>query len=206
VGDTVTITASAALTFSTASGALTGVTVGGQDVWIISRTASAIKFIGPRATTSDTVMLSNVLLLGSIRLASLPAATRITVTEPNDPADDDPSATTAVLTLYKDFYGSVSGSDADDYIKFTTPATSDSVAIEIEWLSDADLDIGLLTGDGSACATNPGACYAKMGTGANPETASWRLLANTTYQFDVWVYDAGSAPTSLYRIRTTKIN
>jgi hypothetical protein len=204
VGDTVTITATSALTFSTVAGSETGVTVGGQDVWIISRTASAIKFIGGRATTADTVMLSNVLLLGSIRLASLPASSRITITEPSDPADDSP-ATPAAMTLYKDYYGTVSGSDADDYISFTTPATSDSVAIEIEWLSDADLDIGLLNADGSACATNPGACYAKMGTGANPETASWRLLANTTYQFDVWVYDAGSAPYSLYRIRTTKI-
>jgi hypothetical protein len=204
VGDTVTITATSALTFSTAAGIESEVTVGGHEVYLLSRTASAIKFIGPRATTSDTVLITNVMLVNSIRLASLPASSRITVNEPTDPADDDP-ATPAAMTLYTDYYSSVSDADADDYIRFTTPATADSVLFEIEWLGDADLDIGLLNGTGSACATLPGACYVTMGTGNNPEVARWRLAANTTYQLDVWVYDPGHSPTTLYRIRTTKI-
>ena len=77
--------------------------------------------------------------------------------------------------------------------------------VEVEWLTDADLDIGLLLGDGSACAPNPGACYADMGTGDNPEIGNFRLLAATTYQLDVWVYDIGTSEPVAYRIRTTKI-
>jgi len=206
VGDTITITGTSVLTFSTTAGALSEVTVGGEAVWVVSRTANALKFISFPATTADEIAITNVVLLGSVVIAELPATSHITVTEADEPANDDP-ATPSTLTLYSDYYGVVSGSDADDYIAFTTPATSDSVGIEIEWLSDADLDIGLLLGDGSgACAALTGACYSKMGTGDNPETAAWRLAANTTYQFDVWVYDSGSSPYAFYRIRTTKIN
>jgi len=206
LGDTVTITATSALSFSTAAGSLTDVTVGGLPVYIISRTAGAIKFIGPKAATSDSVILTNVLLLGSIRVATLPATARITVNEPSDPADDAPAGA-ATMTLYKDYYGTVNGSDIDDYVKFTTPATADSVMFQVDWVSDADIDVGVLNSAGGCIsATLPGSCYATMGSSANPEIGRWRLAANTTYQIDINVYDAGHARRSLYRIRTTKLN
>jgi hypothetical protein len=204
VGDTLTITASSVVSFSVAAGSLSEVTVGGTPTWLVSQTASEIKVIAPMAAAGSTVAITNVTLLGTVPLASLGAAPTVTVTEASEPGNND-VATPAAMTLYQDYYGTVSGSDADDYIAFTTPATGDSVLVEVEWLSNADLDIGLLLGDGSDCAPNPGACYATMGTGNNPEVASWRLLAATTYQLDVWVYAAGASPLTFYRVRTTKI-
>jgi len=202
VGDTITISATSALTFSTSS----EVTVGGNGVFITSQSATSIKFIAPTATTADEIEITDLVLLGTVEVDALPAESHITVTEGGEPGNDSPT-TPGAMTLYTDFYGTVTASDVDDYIAFTTPATADSVDITIEWASDADLDIGLLLGDGSGtCAPFTGACYATMGTGANPENASWRLAANTTYQFDVWVYDSGASPVTLYRIRTTKIN
>lgn len=203
-GDTLTITANGVVGFSTAAASLPEVTVGGVSAWVVSRTASEIKVIAPAADAGSTVGITNVTLLGTVALPSLDASGTVTVAEPSEPSNDSP-ATPAAMTLYQDYYGTVSGSDGDDYIVFTTPATGDSVMVEVEWLTDADLDIGLLLGDGSDCAPNPGACYATMGTGNNPERARWRLLAATSYQLDVWVYDAGSSPVSAYRIRTTKL-
>ena len=157
------------------------------------------------AAAGSAVNITNVILLGSVPLPSLDAASTVTVTEPNEPANNSP-ATPSTMTLYTDYYGTVSGSDGDDYIQFTTPATGDSVKVEVQWLSDADLDIGLLLGDGSGnCAPNAGACYATMGTSANPEKANFRLLASTTYQLDVYVYDPGTAPLTFYRVRITKL-
>jgi len=204
VGDTLTISASSALGFSTTAGSLSEVTVGGLPVWVLSRTASQIKLIAPMVDAGSAVTITNVMLLGTVAIASLDATTTVRVTEASEPGNDDP-ATPAAMTLYQDYYGTVSGSDADDYIAFTTPATGDSVLVEVEWLSDADLDIGLLLGDGSDCAPNPGACYAIMGSSNNPEVGRFRLLAATTYQLDVWVYAAGASPVTFYRVRTTKI-
>lgn len=204
-GDTLTVTANGTVTFSVAAGNLSVVTVGGDPTWLVSQTATQIKVIAPMAAAGSAVTITHVILLGSVPLPSLDASATVTVAEANEPANNSP-ATPSTMTLYTDYYGTVSGSDGDDYIQFTTPATGDSVHVEVQWLSDADLDIGLLLGDGSgSCAPNAGACYSTMGTGANPEKANFRLLASTTYQIDVYVYDPGTAPLSFYRVRITQI-
>lgn len=205
VGDTITVTANGTVSFSVAAGKLSAVTVDSIPTWLVSQTATQIKVIAPMAAAGSAVKVSNVILLGSVPLPSLDAATTVTVTEANEPANNSP-ATPSTMALYTDYYGTVSGSDGDDYIQFTTPATGDSVHVEVQWLSDADLDIGLLLGDGSGnCAPNAGACYSTMGTSANPEKANFRLLASTTYQLDVYVYDPGAAPLTFYRVRVTKL-
>lgn len=200
VGDTVTVTATSALTFSTTAGALSDVTVGGREVFILSRTASVIKFIAPKSTTSDTVSISNVLLIGSIRLASLPASSRITVNDPNEPGNDDP-ATPASLTLYTDKYGSLGGSDVDDFFTFTT-TTADSVRIEVLWNNDADIDAYVLNATGGGFCVIDGC---SMGTGANPEAKNLRLTAATTYQIYLNLYAEGGTTPVAYRVRITKL-
>lgn len=198
--DTITIAASSTLGF-TASGADSSVvTVGGKQVWMLSRTASQIKFLAPPGAAGATVHITNVMLLGIVRVAGLNATTTITVNDPTEPANDDP-ATAPTMTLYQDYYGSLSASDADDFVKFTT-TTGDSVRIEILWQTDADLDGYLLNGTGGGYGVLDG--YAMAGS-SDPETVTRRLAAATTYQIDVNAYAAGSMTPVIYRIRTIKI-
>ena len=205
VGDTLTITASTALGFSTAAAGLSEVTVGGVPAWILSRTASQIKAIAPMADAGSAVSITNVVLLGTVAIASLDATTTVTVTEANEPGNDDPATPTA-MTLYTDKYGTVGSSDVDDFFRFTTPATGDSVDIEVLWNTDSDIDVLLLDATASDlwdCTLD--ACH--MVTGNIPEATSVRLAANTTYQILVEMYDAASAGSDpvLFRIRTTKV-
>lgn len=204
VGDTLTISGTSVLGFSTAAGSESEVTVGGQPVWLLSRTASQIKVIAPPAASGSHVTITNVVMLGTVAIAELDATTTVTVTEANEPANNDPATPTA-LTLYVDKYGTVDGSDLDDFFRFTTPATDDSVNVAISWNTDSDIDALVL----NATASDLWACVidgCSMASGANPETKNLRLAANTTYQILVEMYDVHSAEGPvLFRVRTTKI-
>jgi len=198
VGDTITINGTAVLTFSTTA-PLTDVTVDGLPVWIVSRTANAIRIVAPSAA-AKTVHLTNVKLLGTITIAGLDATTHVTVTDNTEPANDSPTTPTA-MTLYTDTYGVLTAADVDDYFRFTT-TTADSVRFEVEWLTDADIDGYLLNATGGGFCVLDGCAAAGS---SNPETVTRRLAAATTYQIDVNLYDAGSEVPLVYRIRTTKI-
>lgn len=201
VRDTITITGTAALSFVATGEDTSVVTVGGHQVWMLSRSASQLKFLAPDVAAGAKVALSNVMLNGVVKIGSLDAATTLTVTDPTEPANDDP-ATAPTMTLYQDYYGTVSASDADDFVKFTT-TTADSVRIEIQWQTDSDIDGYLLDGTGGGYGVLDG--YAMAGS-SNPENTAVRLAAGTTYQIDVNLYAAGTAAAPfMYRIRTIKV-
>ena len=198
--DTITITATSLLAFTTTGGDTSVVTVDGHQVWMLSRSATELKFLAV-PVDAKTIEITNVVQQGVVTIASLPATTTLTVTDPTDPADDDP-ATPADMTLYQDYYGTVSAADVDDYLRFTT-TTADSIRVEIFWETDSDLDGYLLDATGAGFCVLDGCA---MGTGANPETYEIQLAAATTYQLLVELYDAGSADEPImYRVRTTKI-
>jgi hypothetical protein len=201
VGDTVTLTANGVVSFSVAAGSLSNVTVGGSPAWILSQTATQIKLISPRAAAGSAATITNVILLGSVPLPTLDAASTVTVTELNEPGNNSP-ATPSALTLYTDYYGSISSTDADDFISFTT-TTGDSVRVELQWLTDADNDLYLLNAAGGGYCVLDNNCAAAGSS--NPEHVNVRLAAATTYQFDVNNYAAGSIEPILYRIRTIKL-
>ncbi len=198
--DTITISGTTALGF-TASGEDTSVvTVGGIQVWMISRSATQLKFLAPPGDADATINITNLVLNGVVTVSNLDATSTLTVVDATEPANDDP-ATPAAMTLYSDYFGTLTSSDADDFISFTT-TTADNVRISIEWQTDADIDGYLLDGTGGGYGVLDG--YA-MASSANPETVDVSLAAATTYQFDVNLYAAGSITPVFYRIRTTKL-
>ena len=197
--DTITINGTSVLSFTTTGGDTSVVTVGGIQVWMLSRSASQLKFLAPEGN-AKTVNITNVVLNGVVTIADLDATSTLTVADPTEPANDDP-ATPAPMTLYSDYFGTLSSSDVDDFVSFTT-TTADNVRIEIEWQTDADIDGYLLDGTGGGYGVLDG--YA-MASSANPETVDVTLAAATTYQIDVNLYDAGSVTPVIYRIRTIKL-
>ena len=116
--DTITINSTAALTF-TASGADSSVvTIGDRQVWVLSRTATAIKVLSPGTGANEAINITNVVLNGVVHIASLYATSTVTVADATEPANDNP-ATAPTLTLYQDYYGTLRGGGP-------TPTTSSS--------------------------------------------------------------------------------
>jgi hypothetical protein len=203
--DTITINSTAALTFTPSGADSSVVTIDGQQVWVISRTATAIKVLSPPTAAGATINITNVVLNGVVKMASLDATSTVTVADATEPANDDP-ATSPTLTLYQDYYGTLNGSDADDFVKFTT-TTGDSVRIEIFWQpvggALADMDGYLLNAAGGGVCALDGCAAAGS---SDPETVTIRLTAATTYQIDVNLYDAAAITQPImYRIRIIKL-
>jgi len=204
MGDTITIAGTSVLSFS----AGTTVDIDGGDAYILSQTASELKILASQPGSTGTLTLHDVTLLGTITVSSLRASTAVpvaaTVRSANEPANDDP-VTAPAFTLYASpLYGVMTAADIDDYWKFTTPATGDSVDVALEWKTDADIDGYLLNATGGCAGVPAGGCAA-MGTSANPEEGHFRLAANTTYLFDVNLYDKGAASAIMYRLTFTKV-
>jgi len=200
LNDTITINGTAALTFTTTGGDTSVVSTSGRGVWMLSRSATQLKFVAVAAANMP-VCITNLVLNGVVHIAGLCATSTLTVTDPTEPGNDDP-ATPASMTLYKDYHGTVGSADADDFVAFTT-TTADSVRIEVQWQTDSDLDGYLLNAAGGGYGVLDG--YA-MASSANPEAVNVRLAAATTYQIDVNLYDIGSADDPVqYRIRTIKL-
>jgi hypothetical protein len=198
--DTITITGTTALAFTTSGGDTSVVTVGGAQVWMISRSASQLKFLAPTGDPNATVSITNVVLNGVVQVASLDATSTLTVADPTEPGNDDP-ATPGAMTLYQDYFGTLTASDVDDFVSFTT-TTADNVRIAIQWQTDADIDGYLLNAAGGGYGVLDG--YA-MASSSDPETVDVTLAAGTTYQIDVNLYAAGTISPIIYRIRTTKL-
>jgi len=212
LGDTITIAGTAALGFS----ARTTVTIGGFDAWIVSQTASQLKVMAAQpAAGGSPVVLQNALLLGTIDIPTLTATTTVGVAATirangYNPANEDPATAPAftLTNLYTSpIIGVLTGTVADNYWAFTTPATGDSVAITVEWKTDADIDVAVLNAAGACIsALLPGSCYGTMGTGNNPEVGKWRLAAATTYVIDANLYDGGAAAGTVYKVSFRKID
>jgi hypothetical protein len=186
--DTVTVSGTSALSFVASGANQSVVTVGGEPVFMISQTASQLQFLVP-PVADGALNITNVMLNGVVRIGSLDAPDSLTVTNP-------PQS----LTLYQDFYGTLTATDNDQYNQFTS-TTADSIRIEISWDTDADIDGYFL----DATAANYGDDGYAMATSANPETYETRLAAATVYYIEAYLYDGGTLGWTNYRIRTIKI-
>jgi len=212
MGDTISIAATSVVGFTSA----TTVTIGGTAAYIISQTPTLLKVMAARpADAGSAVVLGHLQMLGVIDL-SLTADTRIGVAATIrangwSPANQDPATAPAfnLVDLYTSpIIGVVTAAVPDNYWKFTTPATADSVEFTVEWGTDADIDVAILNATGTACisALLPGSCYSTMGSSANPEVGRWRLAAATTYVINPEVYTLGAAAAVTYKITFRKLN
>lgn len=190
VGTVVTATMPAALTLDTANAL---VTVDGVEVEITAKSSTSVSF-RPQAASGGVVAISGLVLLNSLNLPPLEASTTLDVTETGEPANDNPGGT-ANLTMPANVgdtllvYGSADGTDIDDFYNIT-PASGDSVTIEVEWLNSG-IDIDLLVTNAGVTACLFGCSAA---TGANPEREEARLVAGTTYRLWVNMYDTHGEP------------
>lgn len=135
VGDTITLTAPASVTFDPA----VTVSVGGAVTFLTSVSSAQVKFLSPNAT-NGVVSIDGLILINQIALPPLDATTTITVTEPNEPGNSSLSGalTVSPTGTYQTYHGTLTdGSDGNDF--FRVVLTS---AMKIE----AELDF---QGDGS---------------------------------------------------------
>ncbi len=122
--DTVTISAPAGLSFGAAAAA----TFGAGPNFLVSRSASALKYIAGAALSAGKVAVSGVVMNG-IALPTLTSTATLTVTDNLFPGDTTAAAAINMGTLNKPgdslvTYGSVNGSEAALYLKFTLDTTS----------------------------------------------------------------------------------
>lgn len=194
-GGNITITAPAGVTFS-ATAAATGVT--GPLYQFVSRSATTLVYKAASEGTGQKLVITGGILLGTIPLPALTSSATYTVTAPNEPADNAAATapTVAMPAVVGDstvVYGSISGTDVDDW--WTLPiVVGDSVQIRVDWPagSGTDLDIDMLV-----FRTNgtTGVSFAG-GTGANPEVARARATLTTggTWKIEVNMYDTHGHP------------
>jgi hypothetical protein len=204
-GAEVTITAPAGLTFQTNS----AVTVGGLGVFQTGQTATELKFIATPAGADQDLGLTNLQLLGQFNIASLVASSPISITNADEPGNDNP-ATAQALTAPANVgdsvivYGSISDSDIDDFWVFTTGAAGD-YRVTIFWPNNSvDIDGFVLNGTGGGFCVLDGCA---MATGADPEARTVTLAAATAYQVLVELYDPhGIAMPHPYRLVLKRIS
>ena len=188
-GDTVTITATAPVTFSNTANVTT---VGATNLGFVSRTATTLKFVAGGET--DEIRVTGALLLGSIALPSLQIQNGAIV-QPGEGANDAPQGATPVASTQIArpanvgdsvvVWGSLSGSDVDDYWAITANA-NDSIDVRIDWPkptgTDLDIDGLLFRQNGTTLVKCP--C-----TGANPERTQYRVPATEFLYLEVNMYD-----------------
>lgn len=114
--DTVTVNSSATVKFSPSA---SGIIIGGQEAWVLSRTADQMK-VFPKLPSSSTATLENVVLGGTFTISSITTASAVNVPssptgEANEPGNDTrATATTLAFTGTTDtitVYGSIDCED-----------------------------------------------------------------------------------------------
>jgi len=130
------------------------------------------------------------------------------LTDPYDAVNNDP-ATAPVINTNGDYYiifrgacaNGTGAADCDDWFKITNPAgTPRTVTVNVTWLAGPDIDV-LLGSDPVGvfnfdCEDGCGGA-----TGANPENTSISVPAGATYYLWVNMFAAGTAPTTVARVR-----
>ncbi len=207
VGDTITLTAPASITFDTANAS---VTVNGADAIITAASTTQVRFVSP-AATGGTVTVGGLVLLGSIDVPPLDATTTVNVTDAGEPANDafgtaPAMALPTAVGSFTEVYGSVTdGSDVDDILAITT-TTADSLEFVLDWPNGSiDIDMYVLDAAGTLAVCGDDFIGCSAATGSDPESGSARLAASTTYKIYVNLFDAGGEPTpAVYRLRIYK--
>ena len=130
------------------------------------------------------------------------------LTDQYDAVNDDP-ATAPVINASGDYYvifrgacaNGTGGADCDDWFKITNPGGAPaSVTVNVAWLAGPDIDV-LLGSDPDGvfnfdCEDGCGGA-----TGANPENTSISVPAGATYYLWVNMFAAGTAATTVARVR-----
>lgn len=134
----------------------------------------------------------------------------------NDPFDVagndfDDVATAPEITQDGDYYivlhgacaVGAGGADCDDLFKIrnTSLVTGDSVTVELDWFTGADVDILWCNAGCTAFRGN----FAGA-TGDNPEASTVVIPANTEWRLWLNLFDAGGAAATLVRVRVTGKN
>jgi hypothetical protein len=218
--DTITVNATAPLTFNTSAATPSVVTYGTANLgtWLISRTATQIRFVPKDAVSAGaTIHISNVMLSGVVRITSLNATTLLTngVVFRNEPGNDALATATAITiptgaTAANPFivYGRMTSADASDYFTFTLAAPA-AVHAVLAWFGngdgahDTDPDLDLVI-----CGPAPAACgYGQdlipgnaASSAVQPETGTTGTLAAGTYVMHVLGYTLTSS-TNAYMIK-----
>ena len=200
VGATITASSTSLVTFDPAN---VSVTIdGGFPVFMVSASASQVQFIAP---VGSSVNISGLLLLGNIDAGTLSAP--LSITDPNEPANDAP-ATAPAITLPAAVgdsvvaYGSIDGTDVDDFFAITT-TTGDSLEISVEWPDDVvDNDMYVLNSAGGGFCVLDGCAAAGS---SDPEVAKVRLAAATSYRIYINFFDDnGELVPVPYRVKIIK--
>lgn len=218
MGDTITVTAPAGITFDTT---VANVTLNGGPVLRTGRTTTTIKFLAPDVT-GGTITVTGGLLLGQYALPALTSTATLTVAnQANEPANDNMLApgTLAATTSFQTLFGSLSSSDANDFFRIDLAAPG---------IIEAFLDF---TGTGAGNAGNPdidvyvvrdvngngiinaadicnefGGTFLEAdctgATSANPEHEITKTLPAGTYYINVELFnDGGFTQTLPYKLR-----
>jgi hypothetical protein len=208
VGDVITLTAPAALSFDPATAA---VFVNGAQSFVTSATSSQLQFVSP-PSSGGTVSIDGLVLINQIALPRLDASTAIDIADPSEPGNDGPGGGQTIplpttVGASVTVYGAIEdGVDVDDFFTITT-TTGDSLEIVIDWPvldPNIDIDAYLLDATGSGFCVLDGCSAA---TGSDPEVISVRLAPSTTYELYMNLFDAAGQPTpSPYRITITRVD
>jgi hypothetical protein len=193
-----------AVTFGTTSAVL----VNGTAMFIIRSTADSVVGIA-RLSGTAAVQVNNPSVAGSPAPPSLLTQGTIAVGpatgEQNEPGNDAAATGTVVAapvnvndTVYT--YGvSSTGSDIDDFFRFT-PGTTGNYRVIVDWVTAGiDIDAFILSGTGGSFCVIDGCAGA---TGADPEVMNGALTGGTTYTVLVEMFDAhGLVVPITYRLR-----
>jgi len=124
-----------------------------------------------------------------------------------DPGSDDPATATAI-TANGDYYVVVHGTctggvftnpgdDCDDFYAVTnTGATSDSMRVQLDWLSAADVDVLWCRNAACSSVTTGGGA-----TASNPEISRVFIPAGATWYLWINLFDPAGTKSSFARIR-----
>lgn len=200
----------------------------GQETFVDRSSGDTARIVVPPLTFIPSSPVVNALLT-RIGAADNARAFPFTLAPPaanffNDPYDvagnnfaQALAGTAPEITQNGDYYivlhgacsGGAGGTDCDDWfrIRNTGGATADSVAINVTWFTEADVDV--LLGSNAqdvfdfVCDGPPLDDGCIGATGDNPENTYIDLPAGATYHLWLNLFDAGGAPATLARVRVT---
>jgi hypothetical protein len=178
--DILTISSSATLTFDT-----------NAEVWIdgvlalpLSMTTTELQVVVQNTSDASgaTVTLNNLLFLGSTPVATLDAPATVDVKRSPFGPDLGSAVDITSSTLPQTFYVFVTHDVPDMIVKYA-PAADLPLIIDVDWNTDADVDIYWLDTDGAIFACG-GGC-----TGAKPEQSNHTVAGGDTEYLDINLYD-----------------
>jgi hypothetical protein len=179
--DIITISATAAIAFDPAA---TTVTVNDIPVGIVSIDANTIvaAVTNTSALTGATVTINNLVFLGSIAVATLDASTLVDTRASPMTTDYTAAPNWTAGPFPMTVYVYIDGTDPDVHAMFM-PAADLALTVDVDWETDADVDILWLNATGGVAACG-GGC-----SSAHPERSVYTVTAGATRYLDINLYD-----------------